>query len=82
MDNIIGILPCDENTVIVDPFMGSGTTGIACKKLGVDFIGIEIDEKYFSICESRIGGCSISTDAGLGSKNWYGKHSVKLFEVN
>ena len=40
--------------VILDPFMGSGTTGVACKNLNRDFIGIEIDEKYFKIAEERI----------------------------
>lgn len=54
MNNIIGILPRDENTVVIDPFMGSGTTGISCKKYGVDFIGIEIDETYFEIAQDRI----------------------------
>lgn len=52
MKNIIGILP--EEYVILDPFMGSGTTGVACKMLGRNFIGIEIDEKYFEIAEERI----------------------------
>ena len=40
--------------VILDPFMGSGTTGMACKKVGRDFIGIELDEHYFEIAEKRI----------------------------
>ena len=39
---------------IVDPFMGSGTTGVACAKLGRKFIGIEISEKYFDIACRRI----------------------------
>ena len=52
--NIIGILP--EGKVIIDPFMGSGTTGKACKDLGRDFIGIELDEKYYKIAEERIMG--------------------------
>lgn len=39
---------------ILDPFMGSGTTGVACVKLGRKFIGIEIDEKYFDIACRRI----------------------------
>lgn len=52
MTNIIGILPKD--IVVFDPFMGSGTTGIACKQLGVDFIGSEIDEEYYNIAEQRI----------------------------
>lgn len=39
---------------ILDPFMGSGTTGVACVKLGRKFIGIELDEKYFDIaCRRR-----------------------------
>ena len=39
---------------ILDPFMGSGTTGVACVKLGRKFIGIEIDETYFDIACKRI----------------------------
>jgi len=34
--------------------MGSGTTGVACKKLNRTFIGIELDEKYFDIAKQRI----------------------------
>lgn len=41
--------------VIFDPFMGSGTTGVACVKLGRKFIGIEIDPNYFEIACKRIG---------------------------
>ena len=54
MKKIIGILP--EDKIIIDPFMGSGTTGRACKDLGRDFIGIELDEKYYKIAEERIMG--------------------------
>ena len=39
---------------ILDPFMGSGTTGIACAKLGRRFIGIEIEPKYFDVACKRI----------------------------
>lgn len=39
---------------VVDPFMGSGTTGVACAKMGRSFIGIEIDEGYFDIACRRI----------------------------
>ena len=53
MENIIGILP--DDAIIVDPFMGSGTTGVACKNLNRYFIGIEKDEKYFEIAKNRIG---------------------------
>lgn len=40
--------------VILDPFMGSGTTGVAAKNLNRDFIGIEMDEGYFKIAKERI----------------------------
>jgi DNA modification methylase len=40
--------------IILDPFMGSGTTGVACAKLGRKFIGIEIDEGYFEMACKRI----------------------------
>jgi site-specific DNA-methyltransferase (adenine-specific) len=39
---------------VLDPFMGSGTTGVACAKLGRKFIGVEIDETYFNIACERI----------------------------
>lgn len=52
MENIVGILP--DNYTILDPFMGSGTTGVACKRLNRNFIGIELDEKYFNIAKERI----------------------------
>lgn len=42
-----------EDTIL-DPFMGSGTTGVACKNLSRNFIGIEIDKKYYDIATTRI----------------------------
>ncbi len=44
----------NENEIVLDPFMGIGTTGVACKKLNRNFIGYEIDEKYFNIAKERI----------------------------
>tara|TARA_R100001463_G_scaffold23790_3_gene56850 strand:+ start:1261 stop:2409 length:1149 start_codon:yes stop_codon:yes gene_type:complete len=41
--------------LVLDPFMGSGTTGIAAKVEGFDFIGIEMDGEYLEIAKSRIG---------------------------
>lgn len=43
-----------EGDFVMDPFMGIGSTGIACKKNGRNFIGIEIDPKYFYIAGERI----------------------------
>ena len=44
----------DKNDTILDPFMGSGTTGVACLQLGRNFIGFEISPEYFNIAEKRI----------------------------
>ena len=42
------------DSVVLDPFMGSGTTGVACVKTGRKFIGIELDRGYFDIAVKRI----------------------------
>jgi DNA modification methylase len=52
MNWCLGFLP-DAQTIL-DPFMGSGTTGVACANLGRKFIGIEIEPKYFDIACERI----------------------------
>lgn len=44
----------NKGDVVLDPFMGSGTTGVAAKNLGRDFIGIELEPEYFKIAEDRI----------------------------
>ena len=44
----------NENDTVLDPFMGSGTTGVACKNLNRNFIGIELDDKYYEIAKERI----------------------------
>lgn len=44
----------NPNDVVLDPFMGSGTTGVACVNTNRNFIGIELDEKYFQIAKERI----------------------------
>lgn len=43
-----------KDTLVLDPFMGSGTTAIACKRLGINYIGFEIDPFYISIAEKRL----------------------------
>ena len=44
----------NENDVVADFFIGSGTTGVACRNLNRKFIGSEIDEKYFDIAVERL----------------------------
>ena len=52
MEWCLGFLP-DARTIL-DPFMGSGTTGVACVRLGRRFIGMELEPKYFDIAVKRI----------------------------
>lgn len=60
--------------LVLDPFMGSGTTGVACAKLGRKFIGIEIESQYFDIACHRIenaqrqGQLFNESSAGLSQK--------------
>lgn len=44
----------NEGDIVLDNCMGSGTTGIACKNLNINFIGIELNEQYFNIAKERI----------------------------
>jgi DNA modification methylase len=46
------------NGIVLDPFMGSGTTGVACVRLGLQFIGCEMDQDYIEIAEKRIASAS------------------------
>lgn len=48
------LLSSNENDVVLDPFMGSGSTGVVCKRLKRLFIGIESDKKYYDIAVERI----------------------------
>ena len=47
-------LGCSKNEIVVDPFMGTGSTGIACMLNGRKFIGVDLDERYVKISEDRI----------------------------
>ena len=53
----------NEGDTVLDCFMGSGTTGVACKELNRDFIGIELDKEYYDIAVKRING--ITADGQL-----------------
>ena len=44
----------NEGDLVCDPFMGSGTTGVACKELGRGFVGVELDGEFFALAQTRI----------------------------
>lgn len=49
-----------EGQLVLDPFMGSGTTGVACLNTNRKFIGIELDENYFNIAKNRIENTDVN----------------------
>lgn len=51
----------EPNDIVFDPFMGSGSTGVACLNTNRNFIGIELDEGYFNIAQNRIEEASNKT---------------------
>ena len=53
MENLVKI-HSNEDDIVIDPFMGSGTTGLACKNLKRNFIGIEKELQYFETAKRRI----------------------------
>ncbi len=55
MTYLVKLISPPSNAVILDPFMGSGTTGLACRKLGVRFIGVDISEHNCEIALKRMG---------------------------
>ena len=60
----LGFIP-DAQTIL-DPFMGSGTTGVAAVQMGRDFIGIEREPKYFDIACKRIADAQRQGDLFIG----------------
>ena len=50
------LLGSKYDDLVLDPFMGSGTTAVAAKKLGRRFIGFEISEEYINMCNQRLQG--------------------------
>ena len=58
------LMSTDENDIVLDPFVGTGTTVIAAKRLGRRFIGIDIDEKYTNITKDKLSGESSTSKIG------------------
>jgi site-specific DNA-methyltransferase (adenine-specific) len=67
-ENLLRIFISDSTKLgdtVLDPFMGSGTTGVACIQTGRSFIGIEIDPTYFSAAKDRIVRAQMQPSLGL-----------------
>ena len=68
LEYLLRILPDDARTVC-DPFMGGGSTGEACARLGLSFIGIEKNETYFNTCKERLEPLFANCQGGKLEKN-------------
>ena len=55
----------NEQDVVLDPFMGSGSTGVACLQSGRKFIGVEINAEYFEIAKQRLMKAISAIDSEL-----------------
>lgn len=66
----------DEGDTILDPFLGSGTTGVACRNLNRKFIGIERDPEYFAIADARISGHVIASATQVAPASANDNHHV------
>ena len=51
-----------DDDIVLDPFMGSGTTGVVAKRLNRDFIGIEIDNEFFQVAKKRINAAQVQSN--------------------
>lgn len=60
----------NENDIVLDPFMGSGTTAVACKETGRQYIGFEIDKEYYKIATDRLNGINQKGEMSLLDTNF------------
>lgn len=67
--------------VVLDPFMGSGTTGVACAKAGRKFVGIEINEEYFNVACERIRKAYAQPDMFIASPVNDNTKPISLFDT-
>jgi len=81
---IIDLTTYSDDSVVLDPFAGSGTTLVAAKKLGRKYIGIDINKEYINIAEKRIKQTDLPDGRADISSNGYYKNSqykqLKIFE--
>lgn len=62
VDNILDNIPYKNDLIVLDPFMGTGTTGLSAINHNMNFIGIELDKNYFNIAKERIENNKLSNN--------------------
>lgn len=78
---LINLSAFSKNAVVLDPFIGSGTTAVAAKKLGKNYIGIDANEKYVKISEKRLKELDAKPDLFRGlqeTKGMPGKKNMQM----
>lgn len=73
------LLSTFKNEIVFDPFMGSGTTGVACKLLDREFIGIEREKEYFDLAQNRIENYKIRQYKNIDEKK--NDSQLEIFET-
>ncbi|WP_062327026.1 DNA-methyltransferase [Treponema endosymbiont of Eucomonympha sp.] len=76
------LLATDENDTVLDPFSGTGTTGVAAKQLGRKYIGFELDEQYVNISQKKLENTVINPKVGDSFVSWYLSEIVTLREID
>jgi len=72
------LMTTDEEDIVLDPFLGTGTTAIAAKRLGRDFIGFEIDPNYVEVSKNKIGNTKADSIIGEIWVSFFIKEIVTL----
>jgi len=73
------LLGSKQGDTILDPFTGSGTTGVVAKRLKRNFIGFEISPEYFEIAQNRINGVKVNGKAVYSEKLLKQDEQLRMF---
>jgi len=76
------LMSTDENDIVLDPFVGAGTTIIAAKRLGRRFIGIDIDKKYVNITKDKLSKESSNSKIGDVWVSFYLNKIVTIRDID
>src|SRR3990167_2392926 len=78
---LIKLSAFSKNAVVIDPFVGSGTTAVAAKKLGKNYIGIDANEKYVKISEKRLKELDDKPDLFRNATTSVEKHEKRSLQL-